>query len=169
MRDTLFCLFKPVSIQLTIKIKIKIKINSGGREGVGRSTGLPLWTCWVGREPICLLFYPLLLHLAFVFPGIAVGTQGFVACVYCAGVACCIVSFFNVGDVHLFCCTIKAFKNCPSTSEDDWEQHYIIPFSASNLHSSACCSFFSMTLSMYLVSEEYPNSMSHTFLGLPYN
>jgi hypothetical protein len=56
----------------------KIKINAGGREGVGRFTGLPLWIGWVGREAICLLFFPLLLHLAFVFPGIAVGTQGFV-------------------------------------------------------------------------------------------
>jgi hypothetical protein len=36
----------------------------------------------VGREAICLLFFPLLLQLAFVFPGIAVGTQGFVDCVY---------------------------------------------------------------------------------------
>jgi hypothetical protein len=53
----------------------KSKINAGGREGVGRFTGLPLWTGWVGREAICLLFFPLLLQLAFVFPGIAVGTQ----------------------------------------------------------------------------------------------
>jgi hypothetical protein len=108
------------------------------------------------------------LQLAFVFPGIAVGTQGSVDCVYCVGVACCIVSFSSVGDVHLFCCTIKASKKCPSTSEDDWEQHYIIPFCGKHLHSSACCSFFSMTLSMYLVSEEYPNSISHIFLGLPF-
>jgi hypothetical protein len=71
-----------------------IKINAGGREGVGRFTGLPLWTGWVGREVICLLFFPLLLQLAFVFPGIVVGTQGFVYCVYCVGGACCIVSFF---------------------------------------------------------------------------
>jgi hypothetical protein len=73
----------------------KIKINVGGREGVGRFTGLSLWTGWVGREAICLLFFPLLLQLAFVFPGIAVGTQGFVDCVYCVGEACCIVSFFQ--------------------------------------------------------------------------
>jgi hypothetical protein len=32
----------------------------------------------VGREAICPLFFPLLLQLAFVFPGIAVGTQAFV-------------------------------------------------------------------------------------------
>jgi hypothetical protein len=108
--------------------EIKIKIIAGGREGVGRFTGLPLWTGWVGSEAICLLFFPLLLQLVFGFPGIAVGTQGFVDCVYCVGGACCIVSFSSVGDVHLFCCTIKAFKKCPSTSEGYWEQHYIIPF-----------------------------------------
>jgi hypothetical protein len=56
-------------------------MSAGGREGVGRFTGLPLWTGWVEREAICLLFFPLLLQLAFVFPGIAVGTQGFVDCV----------------------------------------------------------------------------------------
>jgi hypothetical protein len=72
--------------------KNKIKINAGGREGVGRFTGLPLWTGWVGRA-IRLLFFPLLLQLAFVFPGIVVGTQGFIDCVYCVGGACCIVSF----------------------------------------------------------------------------
>jgi hypothetical protein len=59
----------------------KIKINAGGREGVGRYTGLPLWTGWVGRKAICLLFFPLLLQLALIFPGIVVGTQGFVDCV----------------------------------------------------------------------------------------
>jgi hypothetical protein len=47
-------------------IKLKIKVNTGGREGVGRFTGLPLWTGWVGREAVCLLFFPLLLQLAFV-------------------------------------------------------------------------------------------------------
>jgi hypothetical protein len=31
----------------------------------------------VGREAICLLSFPLLVRLAFVFPGIVVGTQGF--------------------------------------------------------------------------------------------
>jgi hypothetical protein len=72
---------------------VKIKINTGGREGVGRFTGLPLWTGLVGREAICLLFFPLLLQSAVVFPGIVVGTQGFVDCVYCVGAACCIVFF----------------------------------------------------------------------------
>jgi len=37
----------------------------------------------LGREAICLLFFPLLLRLAFVFPSIAIGTQGFVECVCC--------------------------------------------------------------------------------------
>jgi hypothetical protein len=73
---------------------IKIKIKAVGREGVVRFTGLPLWTSWVDREAICLLFFPLPLRLAFVFPGIAVGTQGFVDCVYGVDEACCIVSFF---------------------------------------------------------------------------
>jgi hypothetical protein len=43
----------------------------------------------VGREAIFLLF----LRLAFVFPGIVVGIQGFVDRVCCVGEACFIVSF----------------------------------------------------------------------------
>jgi hypothetical protein len=35
------------------------------------------------------------------------------------------------------------------------------------LHNSECSLFF-MTLSMYLVSEEYPNSISHIFLAAIY-
>jgi hypothetical protein len=116
--------------QLTISMLINKKkpTNADGREGVVRFTDLPLWTGWVGREAISLLFFPLLLQLSFVFPGTAVGTQGFVDCIYCVGGACCIILFSSVGDVHLFCCTIQAFKKCPSTSQDDWEQHHIIPF-----------------------------------------
>jgi hypothetical protein len=44
----------------------------------------------VGREVICLSFFPLLLRLAFVLPGIVLGTQVFVDCVCCVGEACCI-------------------------------------------------------------------------------
>jgi hypothetical protein len=49
----------------------------------------------VGREAICLLPFPLPLRLAFVFPGIGVGTQGFVVCV---GGACCIQENFDKRD-----------------------------------------------------------------------
>jgi hypothetical protein len=76
------------------KNNVKVKTNAVGREGVGRFTGLPLWTGWVDREAIRLLFFPLLLGSVFVFPGIAVGTQGFADCVYRAGGACYIVSLF---------------------------------------------------------------------------
>jgi hypothetical protein len=72
---------------------MNINVNAVGREGVGRFTGLPLSTGCVDGEAICLLFFPLLLRLAFVFPGIAVGTHVFVDCVDCVGGACCIVSF----------------------------------------------------------------------------
>jgi hypothetical protein len=47
------------------------------------------------REAICLLSCPLLLRLAFVFPGIAVGTLGFENCVGCVGEACCKVYCFS--------------------------------------------------------------------------
>jgi hypothetical protein len=42
----------------------------------------------VGREAICISSFPLLLRLAFVFPGIVVETQGFVDCVCSVGKAC---------------------------------------------------------------------------------
>jgi hypothetical protein len=48
----------------------------------------------VGRETIRLISFSLLLKLAFVSPGIAVGTQGFVDYVCCEDVACRIVSIF---------------------------------------------------------------------------
>jgi hypothetical protein len=64
----------------------------------------------VGREATCLLFFTLFLRLAFVFPGIVVGTQGFVHCVCCVGAACCIVSSSSIRNVHLFCCTIKVLE-----------------------------------------------------------
>jgi hypothetical protein len=75
----------------------------------------------MGREAICLLFFPLLLRLAFAFPGIVVGTQGFETFV------CCVVEpvlfLLSIpGDVHFLCCTIKAFEKSPSTSQIDWEQ-----------------------------------------------
>jgi hypothetical protein len=38
-----------------------------------------------------------------------------------------------------------------------------------SLQSSACCYFFSVTLSMYLVSENNPSSMIHILLGLPHH
>jgi hypothetical protein len=56
----------------------------------------------------------------------------------------------------MFCCTIEAFKNCPSTSQDNWSSMTSNPSSSDNLHISACCYVFSINLSMYLVSEEYP-------------
>jgi hypothetical protein len=37
------------------------------------------------------------------------------------------------------------------------------PSAAGNLHSSACFSFFSVTLSMYLISEVYPNPIIYYF------
>jgi len=46
-------------------------------------------------------------------------------------------------------------------------QHSPGQLGAALLHSSLCCCFFSATLSIYLVSEEYPSSMIQTFLGLP--
>jgi hypothetical protein len=55
-----------------------------------RFTGLSLWRRWCGKggEAVCLLPFPLLLRLAFAFPGIVVKTQGFVDCVFCEGGAC---------------------------------------------------------------------------------
>jgi hypothetical protein len=44
---------------MDLAVQNKIKINAGGREGVSRFIGLPLWTGWVGGEAICLLFFPL--------------------------------------------------------------------------------------------------------------
>jgi len=75
---------------------------------------------------ICLLFFPLLLRLAFVLPGIAAGTQGLVECVCCVGGACYKISFPSVGYVHFFCCTITAIEKCPSTPQDNWEQHHVM-------------------------------------------
>jgi hypothetical protein len=68
------------------------------------------------------------------------------------------------GYVQCFLCTIKAFGRCPITPQDDWEQHYVIPLSGSNSQISLCNSFFSVTLSMYLVSEGYPTLQIHIFL-----
>jgi hypothetical protein len=68
------------------------------------------------REIICNISFPSVLMLAFVFPGIGVGTQGSANCVCCEDVACGIVSFFSgIGDVHFFCCSFKAFGKCSST------------------------------------------------------
>jgi hypothetical protein len=49
------------------RTKVYIKLNLINAVGRERFTGLPLWTGWVDREAISLLFFPLLLRLAFVF------------------------------------------------------------------------------------------------------
>jgi hypothetical protein len=62
--------------------------------GVKGQAGL-LWTDWGGKnEAICILFFPLLLRLVFVYPGMNVGKEGFV---YCVGGACCVPSFLALG------------------------------------------------------------------------
>jgi hypothetical protein len=66
-----------------------IKTNAVRRDQFIGLSGLPLWTDAVGKEAICLSFFPLLLRLA--VPGIAVATHEFVDCVYCVGGACRIV------------------------------------------------------------------------------
>jgi hypothetical protein len=45
----------------------------------------PYGQAGVGREAICLLFFPVLLQMAIIFAGIAVGTKDFVECVNCVG------------------------------------------------------------------------------------
>jgi hypothetical protein len=62
---------------IIILLKYRNEKNRRRRQGIGRFTGLPLWTDWVGREALCLLLFPLLLGLAFAFPIIVVGTGGF--------------------------------------------------------------------------------------------
>jgi hypothetical protein len=103
------------------------KINAVVREGVGRFTGLPLWTGWREKGGYLPLILPLISADGFCLSKYRRWDTRFVECVHCAGEAYCMNSFSSVGNVHLFCCTIKAFKQCPSTSQDDWEQHYIIP------------------------------------------
>jgi hypothetical protein len=142
---------------------------------VGRFTGLPLWTGWrekgaPSHEAICL--FPLLMQMAFVSPGMAFGTtpcvpQGVVDCVYFVGAACCIVFFLALGMSISYVARSRHLKTVPALVRTTGSSITSYPSAASNFHSSACCSFFSVTLSMYLVSEEYPNSISRIFLGLP--
>jgi len=116
---------------------------------------------------ICLLSFPLLLWMAFVFPSIAVGTHGFIVCMLCRWSLLYSSLFLALG--MSFCCTIKAFGKCPSVPiERAIGQHHVIFYSVANrLHSSGCCYFFSATLSIHLVSEESPSSTIQIFLGLP--
>jgi hypothetical protein len=82
--------------------QMKVKLNAVRRGGVGQFVGLPYGKVGhdgqvrVGRDAICLLDFPLLLRLAYVFPGIAVRTQGFVDCAYCVGEACCTIFFKKI-------------------------------------------------------------------------
>jgi hypothetical protein len=54
-----------------------MKIASLGVKGQVGKSAYSYGQVGVGREAICLSYFPLLLQLAFVFPGIVVGTQVF--------------------------------------------------------------------------------------------
>jgi hypothetical protein len=71
--------------------------------------------------------------------------------------------FLALGMSISFVARSRHLKSVPALSRTIGSSITSYPSAVSNLHSSACCSFFSMTLSMYLVSEEYPNSISHKF------
>jgi hypothetical protein len=94
-------------------------INAVRRKG---KLAYPYRQVGVGWEAICLLFFPLLLRLAFVIPGIAVETQGLVDCVCCEDVACRISFFFWHWECPFLLLLDQAIDKCPSTSQNDWEQ-----------------------------------------------
>jgi hypothetical protein len=140
---------------------------------VGRFTGLSIGTDWGGKGlPFCLLSFPLLLRWADVCPGIVAGTQGFEDCVCCA----CMLRRWSL----LYSVFPLTYK-CPILLLHDQgiekvSQHFPGQLGAAlrltplQQETAQLCMmfFFSMTSSMYMVSEEDPNSISHILLGLPF-
>jgi hypothetical protein len=95
-------------------------------------------------------------------------TRFYRLCILCRCSLLYSVFFLALGMSISFVARSRHLKSVPALPRTMGSSITSYPSAASNLHSSACCSFFSMTLSMYLVSEEYPNSISHIFLGLPF-
>ena len=144
------------------------KVNAVRREGAGRETGLPLKRGWGGKKGYLPLIHPLASEVGFCLSKYCRCDTRLCERVCYVGGACYGIQFAfpSIGDVRSFCCTINAFEKCPSTPQENREQHDVISLCSKQLHNSARC-FFSATLSIYLVSEEYPSSMIHIYLGLP--
>jgi hypothetical protein len=54
----------------------------------------------------------------------------------------------------------------PALSQDDWEQHHVIPLSS--ILQFSMLLFLLCDLFLDLESEENPNSIGHIYLGLPF-
>jgi hypothetical protein len=96
----------------------KIRIKAVRREGVGRFIGLPLWTDWGGKGGCLPLILPLASAVGFCLSTYRRWDKRVCRlCILCRWRL--LIPFSSVGNVHLFCCKIKAFTMCPGDSLDN--------------------------------------------------
>jgi len=127
------------------------------REGVGRFTGLPLWRWWGRKKGYLPLILPLASEVGFCLSKYLRWDTRFCRLfMLCRWSLLYNFYFRAVGMSNSLVAQSRHLKSISAPPRTVGSSITSFPSVTSRLHSLACCCFFSATLSIYLVSEEYP-------------